>query len=247
MNKYPLPGIVCFLIALLFCFGISINKVHSQTILEAGPLLGVSWYNGDLNPQRQFYRVHPSGGVIVRYSVNDRIAFRAGASLVSISGAYPFDDVYMPQISDEPYKFNRTFGDITTMMEINFFSFDHPFNKESTFSPYVTFGLGSFFYKRYLQENGNHTEKPVFVLSLPFGGGVKWKLKNGLKLGLEWTFRKTFTDDLDLVGTNYSVNPSDPYGFNQKVTTHNNDWFSVVGISATFSLVKRKGQCNAGF
>lgn len=246
MNRSRQPRIFVVLVVLVLSEIFSI-QARSQTILEAGPLLGVSWYNGDLNPQRQFYRVHPAAGIIVRYSVNDRIAFRGGASIVSISGGYPVGDVVLPQTNNAPYRFNRTFGDFTAMMELNFFSFDHPFNKESSFSPYVTFGIGSIFYKRYLQENGNHSEKPLFVLSLPFGGGVKWKLSNGIKLGLEWTFRKTFADDLDLTGTDYPVNPSDPYGFNQKVNSHNNDWFSVVGISATFSLINRRSQCNAGF
>lgn len=246
MKLIPRSGIVKA-IFLLLVFKFLPQQVLSQTLLEAGPMLGVSWYNGDLNPQRQFYRVHPMAGIIVRYSVNDRIAFRVGASLVSISGAYPAGSVYLPQAEGVSYRFNRSMGDLTAMMEFNFFSFDHPFKKESTFSPYFTFGLGSIFYKRYLQEDGNHDEKPLFVLSLPFGGGVKWKFKNGLKLGLEWTFRKTFTDDLDFVDADSPINPSDPYGFNQEVVSHNNDWFSVVGVTATFSLINRHSKCNAGY
>jgi hypothetical protein len=244
MNKTSRP---LYLISLILLFGLNVTLAKSQTLLEAGPLLGISWYNGDLNPQRQFYRIHPSAGLIVRYSANDRIAFRGSVLLAGISGAYPVGDEVMVEVSDSPYRFRRTLGDATAMMEFNFFSFDHPFNDESSFTPYFTFGLGSVFYKRYAQADGNHTEKPLFVLSLPFGGGVKWKLKNGLKLGLEWTFRKSFADDLDLVGANLPVNPSDSYGFDQKVVTHNNDWVSVVGVSATFSLINRRSRCNDGF
>lgn len=246
MYIIPRPGIILILISLFLC-GFFSQRVCSQTMIEAGPMVGVSWYNGDLNPQKQFYRVHPSAGVIVRYSLNDRIAFRATASIVSISGAYPSQNVVIPQTVDASYSFSRTLGDFTTMMEINFFSFDHSFNKDSNFSPYVTFGLGSVFYKRYLQENGNHNEKSVFVLSLPFGAGLKWKLKKGIKLGLEWTFRKTFTDDLDLVGFDYPIDPSDPYGFDKKSVMHNNDWYSVIGASATFSIFNRRSKCNAGY
>lgn len=244
MNRVPRPLLI---VSLIFLFGLNLTSAESQALLEAGPMLGFSWYNGDLNPQRQFYRIHPAGGVIVRYSVNDRIAFRGGFLLAGISGAYPVGNEVLKQQVEATYRFNRTLGDATAMMEFNFFSFDHPFKSESTFTPYFTFGLGSIFYKRYSQADGNHTEKSLFVLSLPFGGGVKWKLKNGLKLGLEWTFRKSFIDDLDLVGTQLPVDPSDPYGFDQTVVTHNNDWVSVVGVSATFSLINRRSRCNAGF
>lgn len=245
MNRSQLPRNIVVLIFLVTS-AIFTMPARSQTVLEAGPLLGVSWYNGDLNPQRQFYRVHPSVGIVVRYIVNDRIAYRVGASFGTISGAYPFPNVVFPQVSEAPYSFKRNVGDFTAMFEWNLFSFDHPFKKETIFTPYVTIGVGSLFYKRYSYENGNHSEKPLFVLSLPFGAGVKWKVGDGIKLGVEWTFRKTFVDDLDVVGTDYSVNPSSPYGFSQS-STHNNDWISVVGVTASFSLFKRNADCNDGF
>lgn len=243
---YRTPRLLFFVSIIVF-LGLNRFSAKSQALLEAGPLLGVSWYNGDLNPQRQFYRIHPAAGLIVRYSVNDRIAFRGSFLLAGISGVYPSGNQVIRELEAESYRFSRTLGDAGAMMEFNFFSFDHPFNEESTFTPYFTFGLGSVFYKRYAQENGHHTEKPLFVLSLPFGGGLKWKLKNGLRLGLEWTFRKSFADDLDLVGADIPVDPSDPYGFDQKVVTHNNDWVAVVGVSATFSLLNRRSRCNDGF
>jgi hypothetical protein len=246
MNKSHFPRNIIVLIFLVTSVIYAI-PARSQTVLEAGPLVGVSWYNGDLNPQRQFYQMHPSIGIVARYIVNDRIAYRASASFATISGAYPATKVIFPQTSNAPYSFSRNLGDFTAMFEWNLFSFDHPFKKESTFTPYATIGIGSVFYKRYLQENGNLSEKPLFVLSLPFGAGVKWKVTDGIKLGLEWTFRKTFADDLDYVGTNNSVNPSDPYGFNESSSTHNNDWISVVGATVSFSLIKRNSECNSGF
>ena len=99
------------------------------------------------------------------------------------------------------------------------------------------------FYKRFI----DNTEKPQFVLSLPFGAGVKWRLKPGLRVGMEWSLRKCFADDLDLVGFNNSVNPSDPYGFNTRKATHNNDWVSFVGVYASFTILNRRSKCSAGF
>ena len=246
MTRNHFPRTIIALFVLFFSIIYALPS-RSQTVLEAGPILGISWYNGDLNPQQQFYQVHPSVGILMRYIVNDRIAYRASVSYARISGSYPANNVILPQTIDAAYGFSRNIGDIAAMLEWNLFSFDHPFKKETVFTPYVTIGIGSLFYKRYLHESGNFSEKPLFVLSLPFGAGVKWKVTDGIKLGLEWTFRKTFVDDLDIVGTNNSVNPSNPYGFNQSSRTHNNDWISVVGVTASFSIFKRNADCNDGF
>src|SRR5690554_3943693 len=101
----------------------------AQTKLEGGPYIGVSWYNGDLNPNKQFYHIQPAFGGIVRYSVNDRIAFRGGALLAGLSGSYPEKNVYLPASSEETYNFSREVLDLTALLEVNFFSFDHPTNK----------------------------------------------------------------------------------------------------------------------
>jgi hypothetical protein len=234
-----------FLVFVVFLFGRPSG--HAQTKLEGGPYVGVSWYNGDLNPGRQFYRIQPAFGGIIRYSVNDRISFRGGAVLAGMSGVYPQKDVHMPTDSEETYHFSREVLDLTAMLEVNFFSFDHPTNKESVFTPYFSLGAGSVFYKRYSEDNGNHNEKPTFVLSLPFGAGVKWKANDWLNLGAEWTLRKTFVDDLDVVGHEMAVDASNPLGFQKTTFSHNNDWYSVVAVYATFNLYSRRDKCRDGF
>ena len=233
-------------ILLLFGLLISFQSI-AQTKMTAGPFVGTSWYNGDLNASRQFYRVHPAFGGFLRYAVKDRIAFRAQVNMVNISGAYKYDGNYFPHSQNERYSFNRTLGDVTAMMEINFFSFDHPFDESARFSPYLAFGLGSTFYNRYEEVNGVRTKKPTFVLSLPFGAGVKWKINKRMQMGAEWTFRKTFADDLDVVGFGSGINASDPFNHNVSSAIHNNDWYSVVGVYLTFQIFSTGGKCFDGF
>jgi len=218
-----------------------------QTKLEGGPFIGVSWYNGDLNPGKQFFNIEPAFGGIIRYCVNDRIAFRGGVLLAGISGDYPQDNIYLPTSSEGTYEFSKELVDLTAMLEINLFSFDHPTKKESIFTPYLSLGLGSTFYERHAEDNGNHNEKPTFVLSLPFGAGVKWKVNDWMNLGAEWTLRKMFVDDLDVKGHDNIISASNPLGFNDPSFTHNNDWYSVVGIYATFNLYSRRDKCRDGF
>lgn len=242
-----MPKFKCLLLVTVIALFLITPAALAQVKLEGGPYIGVSWYNGDLNPNRQFYKVQPAFGAILRYSVNDRIAFRGGALLAGMSGDWPQKDVYLPASSDAAYAFKREVLDLTALLEVNFFSFDHPTNKESVFTPYFTLGIGSVFYKRYTEDNGNHDEKPTFVLSLPFGAGVKWKANDWINLGAEWTLRKTFVDDLDVMGHENVVNASNPLGFQKTTSTHNNDWYSVVGVYATFNLYSGRDKCRDGF
>lgn len=98
------------------------------------------------------------------------------------------------------------------------------------------------FYRRYV----NSSENPQFVLSLPFGLGLKWKASDWLHVGLEWSFKKTFVDDLDKMG-NGVIDPSDPYGFEESAGWHNNDWYSFAGFFVAIDIFHQKIPCNAGY
>ncbi len=237
-------------------------SAHAQDKLEFGLFGGVSYYMGDLNPKRQFSNSRPAFGGIARYAFNDRLAAKVTVTAAGIAGEYPaYDDLYVNwegvqstttdadgnviTTTDNEYSFDRTIVDITLMGEFNFRSYDHMFReKESRFTPYLTLGIGATGYKRY---DDNKDEKTVFVLSLPFGLGAKYKVNKWLRLGCEWRFHKTFVDDLDFVGKeDGKIDPSDPYGFDSSSAINNNDWYSIIGIYATFSMWPRKLTCNDG-
>ena len=230
-----------------FCFP---GKGLSQERIEAGFFLGTSYYNGDLNPGKQFYKVGPAVGGVVRAVLNPRIAFKGTLTAVEIRGGYPQDKLYYPSVnggSNSSYSFQRTMADLSTQIEINFFEYDHPFKKEETrFTPYLSGGLAYTYYRRYKEDPAGGSENPHFILSLPFGIGVKWKPADWVHVGLEWTFRRTFVDDLDKMGT-AAIDPSDPFNFQDSSGWHNNDWYSFAGVFVTFDLFHRRGSCNAGF
>jgi hypothetical protein len=235
------------LLALAVLVLLPASTLNSQWKVEAGPYIGISWYNGDLNPSKQFYNIHPAFGGLLRYVFNDRLALRGNVLIAGVSGEYPAKDVYLPENNPDNYSFKRDLLDIAMLFEINLFSFDNPSLKKSAFTPYMAFGVGSVFYERYTEDNGSHNEKPSFVLSLPFGAGVKWKAGDRLNLGAEWTLRKIFADDLDVVGFDNSIDGSNPIGFSNTTITHNNDWCSVFGVYATFTILGRRDKCRDGF
>jgi len=224
------------------------GQVYAQDRLELGGFIGTSYYFGDLNPGKQFYKPHPASGGLARYVFTDRIAFKASATYGRISGEYPGNNLLYKENADyaSKYSFGRSIGDIAAQVEINFLSYDHPFISTTNFTPYISMGLATTLYNRIDTEDQNAAAKPVFILSLPFGVGVKYKINKWIRVGAEWTFRKTFVDDLDYVGPG-AINPADPYEFEESRLTHNNDWYSFAGVFVTFNLLKRKTECKGGY
>lgn len=234
------------MLVLLLSFSCLMNS-SAQDRVEIGGFLGSSYYLGDLNPGTQFRNSHFAFGGIGRYVFTDRVVVKATAILGGLSGEYPRKNVRLVESSTDSYSFHRKVFDVAAMLEYNFLSYDHQFMSNTTFTPYVTFGLASTTYRRYSNDINSRDEKPVFVLSLPFGLGVKYKLTDWIRVGAEWTYRKTFVDDLDVDSYNNSVNPADPYGFNEEGGVNNNDWYSFAGIYVTFNLFRRNSECNSGF
>lgn len=226
------------------------ERVRAQERIEGGFLLGTSYYIGDLNPGGHFYNARPAFGTLVRVAFNKRLAFKGSLTAVSIKGSYPREDVFFPTESGQQsvnYNFQRTLVDMATQLEINFFEYNNPFRKDETsFTPYISAGLGYTVYTRYLKDENSNSENPQFILSLPFGIGVKWKPLDWVHVGMEWTFSKTFVDDLDAMGYG-EIDPSNPYGFKESSNLHNNDWYSYAGVFITFDLFHRSIPCHAGY
>jgi opacity protein-like surface antigen len=84
-------------------------------------------------------------------------------------------------------------------------------------------GIGGFYFNPQAQFDGKwHDLKPLktegqgladgpaeysnFSIAIPMGLGVRYNIANNLKIGAEMSFRKTFTDYIDDVSTNYYDN-----------------------------------------
>ncbi len=224
----------------------SVISANSQSRVEVGVRSGISYYMGDLNPQNQFNNPGYQVGGLLRYNYSDRIAFKATGSLININFAYPDNNIVLPA-GDVNYSGNRHILEFTGETELNFLSYDHPFIKKTKFTPYLTLGLGTSIYKRINTDDENSSKEIVFILSLPFGIGLKYKINDWIRVGAEWSFRKTFVDDLDYLGNREDVKPDDPYGFGNTSKINNTDIYSFAGVMVTFNLIRRKTECKSGF
>lgn len=243
------------------CAVLSVGSL-AQDRLELGLFAGGSYYLGEMNPSQQFKMTRPAAAFFGRYMVSDRIAVRGQVGYFGTAGKYDSEslDIYSSAVSPSggnfiegqtetvrplDCDFENGLIDVSAFAEFNFLSFDHMFRKDQTrFTPYLALGLGCTAYSHYEDD----TKKRQFVLSLPFGFGVKYKVNKLLRLGLEWTFHKTFTDELECVqDLNGTFDPSNPYRNGVHVATHNNDWFAHLCVAVSFSLWPRSLVCRDGF
>src|SRR5208283_1550638 len=89
------------------------------------------------------------------------------------------------------------------------------------FTPFSFVGIG---YEVLLQSTYNIPNNIV----VPFGIGIKYLLNKRTTVGAEWSFRKTFQNQIDGVGN--------PGGNQYKSILNNNDWYSYAGFFISFRL-----------
>jgi len=208
----------------------------AQKNLDFGLFGGTSYYLGDLNNSRQFYQVHFAYGGILRYNWGPRWSVRASV----IGGGLSGDDL------DFDYKYQRyrklsfytPVIELTGQIELNFRPYKVD-DKRNNYTPYVHVG-GTFLIASYAIQ--------PYQPAIPFGLGFKFNLLPRMGMGLEWTFRKTFTDGLDKV-TWFKTLPATSSEHNYLVHKqlgyyHQRDWYSFMGLFITYKIQPSGLDCN---
>lgn len=248
---------------------------------EVGLFVGGSYYLGDLNPSTQFANTSPAAGLIYRYNLSTRWALKFNGIYGTLLGDDASSGGWNKQRN---LSFRSKVLDFSGQIELNFFPY-YTGSSKYTFTPYIFTGLSIFSFNPKAKYNGEWYElQPLGTegqgttaypgrksysltqLSLPFGVGVKISISKLVCLGLEWSFRKTFTDYLDDVSTTYP----DPYQLEaekgplaallsnrsvsvpgepplvagmQRGNSKTKDWYSFAGITLT---VKIRGNNDKG-
>ncbi|MBS1772823.1 MAG: hypothetical protein JST82_08180 [Bacteroidetes bacterium] len=205
---------------ILCCTAIQSHAQTFYTAQEVGISAGGSQYFGDLNENYGFKYVRPAGGLYIRFHTNPYISVRFTGLYTHVG----YDD----KLSNNFYNkqrnlnFQSDIGEISFQAEFNFWRF---FTGElkSRFTPYITGGIGGFYYNPYTYYNGSrYSLRPLgtegqylvngggsgksysnFSMCFPVGAGVKYWLMPGVNVGFEIADRLTLTDYMDDVSTNY--------------------------------------------
>jgi hypothetical protein len=201
---------------------------------EIGVFAGISYYMGDLNPQKVFHEIDPSIGIVYKIDINPRYAFRFSG----IFGSLHCTDASSKngyQIARN-YSFRVPITEFASMVEFHFF----PYKPESRYefiTPYVGVGIGVLIIP---SQQSSIPVKPV----IPFGVGCKYAINKRLGISVEWTYRKTFTDYIDQLPNDvYTQTPI--FENKQRSFFGSKDWYSFAGISLTYKFALGSSKCPA--
>lgn len=266
-----------FWFAVLSVFGLVFSMTDSTAqSREMGLMLGVMGYKGDLNPvmfNDKF--LHPGIGIVYRRYYNNHWAFRAGFNYGRVSA----DDA----MAEDSFSINRNLSFRSDIMELqggyefNFFPYQTA-NPATFFTSYLFAGLaiyrfnpkaelnGQWYALQPLGTEGQGTEiyperKPYsrISISMPFGGGLKFKLTKRFCTVIELGVRRCFLDYLDDVSKSYadpatirkeygkvavqlsdrSINKGSPQIGRQRGNSTDKDWYWFGGIQICYTLSKK--------
>jgi opacity protein-like surface antigen len=216
------------LFILLLLTLMTVSPVAAQQYkYEAGPTLGMTGYLGEGNLGSLFRHPSFTVGGLFRYTHNSRWAFKANLNYANIRGDSEKDETWYPDGAN--YTFSSSLIDLGLTAEFNFLNFGRGpmYKKYKPISPYMVAGVGFVF-----AINKGHNQASFTV---PIGIGVKYKYKDRLNAGFEFTMRKEFSDRIDHL--------SDLYGIKHSFAK-NTDWYSFAMFSVSYEFGKRCIKCN---
>lgn len=174
---------------------------------------GICNYQGDLQPKEfTFQQSEIAYGIGVLYELSDQVILRGNVTFSKIHGA---DKNYEINKSRN-LSFSSPLTDIHLGIEYDFRnSYDYaltPFvfggASVCLFNPSTIDSTGGEVFLQPLGTEGQgfyqgRQKYNLTQFALPFGAGLKYSFSENIKLRLEMGFRKTFTDYLDDVSTQY--------------------------------------------
>lgn len=208
------------------------NAKAQEHKYEIGAALGTSFYLGDANKTKPYLHPGIAGGALFRYNVNFHWAVKSNLMAGTVSGNTADARNVFPMEGQTSFK--RTFFDLGAQMEYNFFPFSDKFSYRDAkpYTPYVFAGAGV------TLATGNEL---FFNANVPIGIGFKYKIKEKLNIGLEFSVRKLFGDDFD-VSQNSEWNLDAPYGIKSSLLK-NQDWYSLTLVFLTWDFGIRNDPC----
>ena len=244
--------ILPFLVAILITLS---GDGYSQN-REFGVFLGGSYYNGEINPSKHVVGVaRPAFGILYDAHINSRYYFRTIVSYGKISADDHLTDIGLNNFRD--VQLEARVIDLSGQIHFNFLPYGNTINVKS-YTPYIFIGLAIYNVNPSVSSMNSDSatatpkesySKSLTKIAVPFGVGFK-KMFGVLTLGLEWNFRKTFTDKFDAIDDQYNIGNlngeplqyNQPSGF-QKGILNTPDWYSFIGITLTFRPLPKKNAC----
>ena len=190
------------------------TNIDAQRGWEAGGMIGVSHYFGDLNTSVDLSSPGIMGGLVARYNFDDRICLKFGANYAQVSG----DDAKSENVFEQArnLNFRSDIREAAVQFEFNFLPYNHG-TKDEYFAPYIFAGFSVVNFNPTTELNGSTVElqplgtegqfqgEEYFTTTgaFAFGGGFKIDISYEWSINVEFSGRRLWTDYLDDVSTTY--------------------------------------------
>jgi hypothetical protein len=191
----------------------------SMAQVRIGIFGGLSNYQGDL-VDKPYKSSKGAFGLTGTFPISQRFNVRAGLTLAKVAGADSLGK--KPELRARNLSFQSKITEFSLVAEYNIFNID-----DIRWTPYLFAGAAIFHYNPYTFDSAHnkvflrplttegqglagYPDKPYSLtgFAIPFGAGIKYAISETLQLGLEVGLRKTFTDYLDDISTEYA-DPAD--------------------------------------
>lgn len=200
-----------------------------EYLMEIGGGVGMVSYQGDFNGKITS-GMQPAGAIVWRRLLNTYMGFRVTGMMGKLKGDATRVETYYPDETTRAYSFDRSLTDVSVTYEYNFWPYGtgRDYRGAKRLTPFVFGGIGATYV--------SGGEKKVFTANVPIGLGIKYKLKERLNVGLEWSMHFSLSDELDGI--------ADPYGIKSSGAFKNTDCYSGLMLTLTYSFKSKCRTCN---
>lgn len=200
-----------------------------EYLMEIGGGVGMVSYRGDFNGKITS-GMQPAGAIVWRRLLNPYMGFRVTGMMGKLKGDATRVETYYPDETTRAYSFDRSLTDVSVTYEYNFWPYGtgRDYRGAKRLTPFVFGGIGATYV--------SGGEKKVFTANVPIGLGIKYKLKERLNVGLEWSMHFSLSDELDGM--------ADPYGIKSSGAFKNTDCYSGLMLTLTYSFKSKCRTCN---
>lgn len=200
-----------------------------EYLMEIGGGVGMVSYQGDFNGKITS-GMQPAGAIVWRRLLNPYMGFRVTGMMGKLKGDATRVETYYPDETTRAYSFDRSLTDVSVTYEYNFWPYGtgRDYRGAKRLTPFVFGGIGATYV--------SGGEKKAFTANVPIGLGIKYKLKERLNVGLEWSMHFSLSDELDGM--------ADPYGIKSSGAFKNTDCYSGLMLTLTYSFKSKCRTCN---
>lgn len=198
---------------------------------EIGAAVGCNFLLNDANTT-WYGKSNVSGGILLRFILNPRMAIKTMASYNRISGSLPLDGEFFPETLEHStterlnMEYSGGITDLSALYELHFlpYGYKRGYQNYRRFTPFIQMGIGLTY----------SDASSTFTANIPVGVGLKWKVGPRVNMALDWTMHFSLSDNLDGIEAPSGIATS---GFRGK------DYYGITMLTITYDFSKKCPAC----